>query len=310
MTRISDLNELTAGLPAVVTIGVFDGVHRGHQALISQVVARARVLGGESVVLTFHPHPRAVLRPEVPTYSLTSLNDRLRLIADMGVDTIATIEFTRDLSQLSAEEFLDLLQKHVNLRELWVGEDFALGHHRAGTVARLSELGLERNFIVHPVAAIDAEGDRISSSRTRELIAAGDVEEAARLLGRYPFISGLVVPGLQRGRTLGFPTANLALTDTYLLPANGIYAVYAELDGVRLPAVANIGVRPTFGNNDRLVEVYILDFDRSIYGQSLGVHLVKRLRAELRFASVDDLVAQMQRDVADARTVLSEGAAH
>lgn len=309
MTRISSLNELVPGAAAVVTIGVFDGVHRGHQALIGQVVERGRALGGESVVLTFHPHPRAVLRPDVPTYSLTSLSDRLRLISELGVDIIVTVEFTRDLSLLSAEEFLDLLQKHVNLRELWVGEDFALGHHRSGTVARLSELGAERNFIVHAVAAVGAGGDRISSSRVRELITAGDVEQAARLLGRYPFISGTVVPGLQRGRTLGFATANLALSDMYLLPANGIYAVHAELDGVRLPAVANIGVRPTFGNNDRLVEVYILDFNQMIYGQSLGVHLVKRLREEVRFASVDDLVAQMQRDVTAARTVLSNGVA-
>ncbi len=310
MTRISNLNELIPGLPAVVTIGVFDGVHRGHQALIGQVVERARTLGGESVVVTFHPHPRAVLRPDVPTYALTSLSERLRLISELGVDTIATVEFTRELSLLSAEEFLDLLQKHVNLRELWVGEDFALGHHRSGTVARLSELGAGRNFIVHAVAAVGAGGDSISSSRVRELITAGDVEQAARLLGRYPFISGTVVTGLRRGRTLGFPTANLTLSDMYLFPANGIYAVYAELDGIRLPAVANIGVRPTFGNNDRLVEVYILDFNRLIYGQAMGVHLVKRLRAEVRFATVDDLVTQMQRDVTAVRTVLSNGAPH
>ena len=277
MTHISDLKELVAGLPAVVTIGVFDGVHRGHQALIGQVVERAHAIGGTSVVLTFHPHPRAVLRPDVPTFVLTSLSERLRLIADLGVDTVATLEFTRELSLLSAEEFLDLLQAHVNMHELWVGDDFALGHHRSGTVARLSELGAERGFIVHPVAQFGDGGERISSSRVRDLITAGDVEQAARLLGRYPFIAGTVIAGLQRGRTLGFPTANLALNAAYLLPADGIYAVYAELDGVRLPAVANIGVRPTFGNNERLVEAYILDFDRMIYGQVLGVHLVKRL---------------------------------
>ena len=308
MTRISDLNELVPGLPAVVTIGVFDGVHRGHQALIGQVVERAHAIAGTSVVLTFHPHPRAVLRPDVPTYALTSLSERLRLIAELGVDTVATLEFTRALSLLSAEEFLDLLQAHVNLRELWVGDDFALGHHRSGTVARLSELGVERGFVVHPVTQFADGGDRISSSRVRDLMTAGDVAQAALLLGRYPYIAGTVIPGLQRGRTLGFPTANLALNAAYVLPADGIYAVYAELDGVRLPAVANIGVRPTFGTNDRLVEVYILDFDQRIYGKVLGVHLVKRLRPEARFASVADLVAQMRRDVADARSVLGNGA--
>ena len=224
------------------------------------------------------------------------------------MEDLATLEFTRELSLLSAEAFLDLLQAHVNLRELWVGDDFALGHHRSGTVARLSELGAERGFIVHPVAPFDDGGERISSSRMRDLITAGDVEQAARLLGRYPFIDGTVISGLQRGRTLGFPTANLALSTAYLLPADGIYAVYAELDGVRLPAVANVGVRPTFGTNERLVEVYILDFERMIYGQVLGVHLVKRLRAEARFGSVAELVAQMQRDVSDARAVLGNGA--
>lgn len=306
MALIRNLTELKPGPPAVMTIGVFDGVHRGHQALIGQVVQRARTLRGLSVVLTFYPHPRAVLRPGMPVYELTSQEEKLSLIAALGVDVVTTLTFTKELSLLRAGEFIDLLLQHVNLRELWVGPDFALGHHREGTVERLSVLGAEHGFTVHIVAPVDSAGERVSSSRIRDLITAGDVMQAAALLGRYPHIEGMVVTGDRRGRTLGFPTANLALTAAYLLPANGIYAVIAELDGARLPAVANIGVRPTFGVNDRLVEVYLLDFDRDIYGQRLGVSLVKRLRDEVRFDSVDDLVAQMHRDVGEARGVLSD----
>jgi riboflavin kinase/FMN adenylyltransferase len=306
MALIRNLAELKPGPPAVMTIGVFDGVHRGHQALISQVVQRARSLRGQSVVLTFYPHPRAVLRPGTPVYELTSQDEKLTLIAALGVDVVTTLTFTKDLSLLTAAQFIDLLLQHVNLRELWVGPDFALGHGREGTVERLSELGAQHSFTVRVLTPIDIAGERVSSSRIRDLIMAGDVKQAAALLGRYPRIQGMVVSGDRRGRTLGFPTANLALTAAYLLPANGIYAVFAELDGARLPAVASIGVRPTFGVNERLAEVYILDFERDIYGQRLGVSLVKRLRDELRFNSADELVAQMHHDVAEARGALSE----
>jgi len=304
MAQICTLGELHPGAPVALTIGVFDGVHRGHQALIGQTVPRARLLGGQSVALTFYPHPRAVLAPATPVYELASLNERLHLIAALGLDVVATLEFTRELSLLPAEAFLDLVQQHINLRELWVGPDFALGHRRSGTVARLNKLGAQRGFTVHTVAPVDI-GGRVSSSRIRDLIAAGDVEQAALLLGRHYRIEGLVVAGERRGRRLGFATANLALTGPYLLPANGIYAVYAELEGPRLPAVANVGVRPTFGHHSRLVEVHILDFDRTIYGERVGVHMVKRLREEVRFPSVAALVGQMQRDVSDTRALLA-----
>jgi riboflavin kinase/FMN adenylyltransferase len=305
MALIRNLAELNPGPPAVMTIGVFDGVHRGHQALISQVVERARALQGQSIVLTFYPHPRAVLRPGKPVYELTSQDEKLALIAALGADVVTTVTFTRELSLLTAAQFIDLLLQHVHLRELWVGPDFALGHNREGTVERLSQLGTEHHFAVDVVEPVDSAGERVSSSRIRDLVTAGDVEQAATLLGRYPHIEGVVVTGVRRGQTLGFPTANLALTAAYLLPADGIYAVFAELDGARLPAVASIGVRPTFGINDRLVEVYLFDFARDIYGQHLGVSLVKRLRNEERFDSVDDLIAQMQRDASEAREVLA-----
>jgi riboflavin kinase/FMN adenylyltransferase len=304
MAQICDLTELQPGSPVALTIGIFDGVHRGHQALISHTVQRAHILGGQSVALTFYPHPRTVLQPDAPVYDLTSLNERANLIAGLGIDVVATLRFTHELSILPAEAFLDLLKRHVNLRELCVGTEFALGRQRSGTPARLAELGVEQGFTVSTVAPVQIGGARVSSSRVRALVAAGDVEQAALLLGRYTRIEGIIVAGVQRGRTLGFPTANLALTGPYLLPANGIYAVYAEVDGARLPALANIGVRPTFGHANRLVEVHILDFKRTIYGQRLGVHMVKRLRDERRFPSADALVAQMQRDVAAARTVL------
>jgi len=305
MTRICDLNELEPGLPVALTIGVFDGVHRGHQALINQVIQRARSFGGLSVVLTFFPHPQDVLRPEAPVDALTDLQERLNLMAALGVDVVATLQFTLDLSHLSAEAFLDLLSEHMNLRELWVGPDFALGYRRSGTITRLAEIGQQRGFTVHTITPVNIANKPVSSSRIRELVAAGDVEQAAALLGRPPSLEGLVVAGVKRGRTLGFPTANLALSARYLLPANGIYAAFADVNDHLLPAVVNIGVRPTFGDNDRLVEVYILDFDRDIYNQRLRIHLVKRLRDELRFATVEALVAQMHKDVAEARAVLA-----
>jgi riboflavin kinase/FMN adenylyltransferase len=304
MARICELNELVPSAPVALTIGVFDGVHRGHQALIGRTRERGRDLAGQSVVLMIYPHPSTVLSPESPVPVLSNRDERAQLIARLGVDVVARLEFTRDLSRLPAEDFLDLLQRHVLLRELWVGPDFALGYRRMGTVERLRQLGQERGFSVNTVPPLHFGGERVSSSRIRDLVAAGDVEQATLLLGRHTRIEGAIVSGLQRGRTLGFPTANLAFSAPYLLPANGIYAVYAELDGTLLPAVANIGVRPTFGDNDRLVEVYILDFNGMIYGQRLGVHIVKRLREELRFATVAALVEQMERDVADARAVL------
>lgn len=303
--RICDLNDLQPGLPAALTIGVFDGVHRGHQALISETIQHARTIGGESIVLTFYPHPRSVLRPGTPSHDLTSLPERTALIAALGVDVVATLHFTAELGRLSAEGFIDMLVQHVALRQLCVGPDFALGQGRSGTVAVLKRLGASRGFTVHTIAPVRVGGERVSSSRVRALVAAGNIEEAAQLLGRPMAIEGTIVTGVQRGRTLGFATANVAPSAPYLLPANGIYAVYAELNGERLPAVANIGVRPTFGHNSRLVEVHILDFDRTIYGQRLRVYLIKRLRDELRFASVDALVEQMHRDVAAARSVLS-----
>ena len=305
MARICNLTELSPGPPVALTIGVFDGVHRGHQVLIGEAVRRARLLGGQCIALTFYPHPRAVLMPGATVYELTSFTERLELIAALGVDVVATLEFTRALSMLSAEAFIELAQQHIALRELVVGSDFALGRNRAGTVPRLREIGQGRGFAVHAIEPIDLGGIRVSSSKVREVIAAGDIETATRLLGRFPRLEGIVVAGHKRGRTLGFPTANLALTAPYLLPANGIYAVYAETDGTSLPGVANIGTRPTFGDNDRLVEVYVLDFDGDLYGRRLGVHLVKRLRDEVRFASVGALVEQMRRDAAAARAALA-----
>lgn len=310
--RICALTDLHPGLPVVMTIGMFDGMHRGHQALIGQVIQQARALGGQSVVLTFNPHPRAVLAPDAPLYELSSTAERLQLIAGQGVDIVATLGFTSRIAQLPPEAFLDIIQKHVALRELWGGPDFALGHRRAGTIARLQELGAQRGFTVHVLPPVDIAGGPVSSSRVRELVAAGNVQEATLLLGRFPRLDGIVARGLQRGRTLGFPTANLALTTPYLLPANGVYAVFADVDGVRWPAVANIGMCPTFnsdtgksaGNAVRLVEVYILDLSGDLYGRRLSIHLVKRLRDEVRFPSVDALVAQMHKDVAGARTVL------
>jgi len=304
-TYIAELDELQPDRDVVLTIGMFDGVHLGHQNLIHQVRRRGRELGGQSAVLTFYPHPRAVLDPESSPSYLNTLEERLDLLASLGVDVIARLRFTRELSRYTADEFLQLVLRHLRLRELWGGPEFTLGYQRQGTASRLAEIGRGCGFVVHQVAPLSIDGDVVSSTRVRHLLAAGDVAAAGRLLGRCPNLKGQVVPGAHRGHSLGFPTANLATAPGRALPRDGIYAAHAILNAESYYAVVNIGTRPTFDNGERLVEAYLLDFDRDIYGRCLELCFVQRLRDEQRFASAADLVAQMQRDVAQARAILA-----
>ncbi|MHB9090657.1 MAG: bifunctional riboflavin kinase/FAD synthetase [Chloroflexota bacterium] len=287
--------------PTVITIGVFDGVHLGHRALIQATVERAHTLGIRSAAITFDPHPRAVLgRGEAIQY-LNSLSERIDLIRSLGVDTVAVLRFSLAVAGLSAEAFVRELKAQMGLAELWVGPDFALGKGRQGTVPVLRELGTAVGFAVETVPPVVVDGEVVSSSLIRRLLLAGDVEAAAILLSRPYTLEGIVAVGDRRGRTLGFPTANLPLAPERVAMANGVYVVRAHSQGRALPAVASIGVRPTFGLNERGLEVFIMDFADDLYGQPLRVEFLRRLRPELQFDSIDALVAQMQRDVADAR---------
>ncbi len=290
---------------AVATIGVFDGVHLGHQALIRRVVERAGELGIESVCVTFSPHPEDVLRPEMEIAHLAPLEDRLALIRGLGVSEVEVIEFTRSLSQMSPEEFMELLLKRFRLRELWIGSDFALGRGRSGSPGRLAAIGSEKGFQVHQFPPVEIGGVVASSTMIRLLLAEGRVEEAARLLGRPYRLRGEVVSGDRRGRLLGFPTANLAMRERLCLPGDGVYAVSCSGKGLDTrPGVASLGVRPTFDGGQRQVEVYLIDFQGDLYGEELAVDFVARLRGEERFSSADALVAQIQEDVRRAKEVL------
>jgi len=295
----------------VLTIGVFDGVHRGHQQLIEQVCQRARVLGCTSAAITFDPHPRAVLKPDSTTPYLTTLDERIVLLDQAGVNLLIILTFTREMADMPAATFLQLIRDYLNIEELMVGPDFALGSQREGTLPLLEQIGERLGFGVRSVMPLLMDDRLVSSTRIREALARGDVREAARLLGRPYTLYGEVGRGAGRGRTLGFPTANLARSGdcgdqgrSQALPADGVYTTYALLGNERLPAVTNVGVRPSFDNGERVVETHILDFDRDIYGEVLGVEFVEHLRGEERFGSIDRLIAQIRQDIAQARPLL------
>jgi riboflavin kinase/FMN adenylyltransferase len=294
----------------VVTIGVYDGVHLGHRALIGRVRAMSAELGAASAVVTFDRHPATVVRPDSAPLLLTDLDQRIELLADTGVDYTLVIHFDHERSAESAEEFVrEVLVECLQARAVVVGHDFHFGKGRGGNVALLQEMGAEFGFDVLGINLVaDEQGaDVVSSTRIRELLADGKVEEAAALLGRPHEVRGVVREGDKRGRVLGFPTANLAVLAEVLLPAEGIYAGWYERpDGTVHPAAISYGRRPTFYEDAdlSLLECFLLDFDGDLYGERAKVRFVKRLRAQEKFESVDDLRAQMDRDVEDARRAL------
>lgn len=288
----------------VLTIGNFDGVHLGHQRLLGEVLRRARDRGQPAAVYTFDPPPRRVLAPAHAQPQLTDWSDRARLLGDFGVQHVIIERFSRAFAQHTPEWFAqEVLGQRVNPCEIVVGYDFRFGKARAGTLELLQRLLPQ--VPVSAIEAVEAEGGVVSSSRLRALVAAGEVAGAARLLGRPYALRGAVVSGDRRGRTLGFPTANVE-SSAELLPATGVYAVRARINGGPLrPAVANLGVRPTFGGEGRfLVEVHLLDFTGELYGHELGVQFVARLRGEQRFAGPEALRAQIALDTAAARAAL------
>ena len=293
--------------PAFLTIGNFDGVHRGHQMLVSEMVEAAHLAGCEAGLLTFDPHPVAVLRPDLALPYLTSPEERADLLAALGLDFVLILPFDRATAALSAADFMRQIVARVPLCALWIGPDFALGRGREGSAARLGELGQELGYDVRVTPVYDWHGEPVRSSRIRSLLADdGAVEQAAELLGRPYEVWGEVVHGAERGRTLGFPTANLKLPAGRLAPAYGIYACWAWRGETGYPAAVNVGVRPSFDNGHPSVEAYLLDFDGDLYGETLGLSFIHRLRGEQRFPDIHALVAQMGRDVEATRRVLAD----
>ncbi len=290
----------------LLTIGAFDGIHRGHQHLLSQLITKARRNGCFSSVVSFSPHPRSVLRPGSQPGCLTTGKDRIALLRALGLDLLVLLNFTPRLAQTPARDFVYELRQGLRMRELWVGADFGLGRNREGNVEMLRCLAQEFSFRLHVVDPVYDNGKPISSTRIRALLARGEVVEAARLLGRCYALSGRVVSGAQRGKKLGFPTANLAPETGCLVPGNGVYAVWAWLGDVSNPAVANIGVRPTFDGEGRSIEVHLLDFEGDLYGREMRIEFVERLRGERRFSEPAALIAQIGADIARAREVLTD----
>ncbi len=289
-----------------LTIGVFDGVHRGHRLILEKLTSGAHAEGTPAVVLTFWPHPATVLgNREVKC--LTTPDERARLFSELGVDVMITQTFDSALANTPAADFVARLKEHLGFHRLLIGYDFALGKGRQGNASRLSEIGAELGYQVEVIPALSDESGVISSTEIRKLVAIGDVADAAVLLGHYYGLHGPVVHGDSRGRALGFPTANIAYPPEKLLPANGVYACQVWMDGTRYPGAINVGVRPQFHEAAArpLVEAYILDFDGDIYGQEVRLEFVSRLRDERKFSSVDGLIQQMHRDVESVRETLS-----
>jgi len=307
MKHIYDLANAQLDQPSIVTIGVFDGVHQGHAHLIGQLVDQAHTSGRLAVVLTFFPHPDIVLRGLKGRYYLTTAEQRAEQLLKLGVDCVVTHPFNEATRFIRAADFVDQLIARLRLDSLWVGADFALGYQREGNVDYLRGQGAEKGFSLHVIDLIQTGKDHetISSTLIRELLEAGEVEKANHLLGRGYAVCGEIVHGEKRGRSIGFPTANVAVWEEQVIPGNGVYAGWATLGDERFMAVTNIGIRPTFSGQDVTVEAHLLDFNREIYGQNLTVTFETRLRSEKKFNGIQELISQIGIDTEEGRKYLS-----
>lgn len=306
MEHIQALNEIQLSQPSIVTVGMFDGVHRGHQVLVNRLVEEAHTSNRAAVVLTFFPHPDVVIRNVTEPYYLTSPETRAQLLGELGVDVVVSHPFNDTVRQIRAADFVDQLCQYLNLSALWATSDFALGYKREGNIDFLREQGKEKGFSVETIELLLDEGSHepISSQSIREALKVGDVAKAADYLGRPYRLSGEIVYGQQRGRTIGFPTANLDIWSEQLLPEIGVYATRAHLGDETFMSVTNIGKRPTFDGVGITVEAHLLDFDRDIYGDTLQLDFIERLRGEVKFSGIDALVEQIRQDAVDGRKIL------
>lgn len=282
-----------------LTIGSFDGVHRGHQAILKQLVAGASAQGVPAVVLTFHPHPAVVLRNRKGPYYLTLPDERAKLMGALGVDVVITHPFSQQVAEYTADAFIELLEKHLKIRHLMVGYDFALGRNRQGDAAYLAMLGEKRGFTVDLFQPVTNGGEIISSSGIRAALREGEIGKVNAMLGRTYSLTGKVEHGDGRGRSIGIPTANLTISPDLLTPGAGVYACRVVAGNRNYAAVTNIGYRPTFYDqpNSVHVEPHILDFQGDLYQQEISVFFVERLRGEQRFSSAEALVEQIHKDI-------------
>jgi riboflavin kinase/FMN adenylyltransferase len=291
----------------VVTIGVFDGVHRGHRHLLRQVVE----LAGDRyipTVVTFANRPITVLRPGTEPSYLTTLDQRIDLIKQQGIELVVCLEFTLEMAEVPAAEFAKMLSDSLKMKGLVLGPDSALGKDRQGDLAFMQKQGEELGFWASSVEPLEIDGQPVKSRRIRDAVANGNLAVCPELLGRNHLLSGVVVVGDQRGRTLGFPTANLDVDPQLLLPGDGIYATWAIIDGEHHQAATSIGIRPTFDLTQRLVEVFVMDFSGDLYGKTVGVEFITKVRDQEKFDGLDALIKQINQDVDDCRQVLDRSA--
>lgn len=305
--RVLTVTDIGAALlhETAVTIGNFDGVHRGHQELLRRLISRGEANGLLPVVVTFEPHPLRVLAPSAAPSLITTMDQKLELLAAAGVPCVVIIRFTPEFADVTAESFVsEWLCDSLGMRYIVIGHDYAFGRGRNGDYRTLEFLGAERAFTVEYMEPVGEHGIVYSSSLARKMVSSGDMEGAAEVLGRFHLVAGTVVHGTERGRELGFPTANI-VTENELLPPDGVYAVKVLVEGELVTGACNIGRNPTFAAEQRTFEVHLLDFNRRIYGCKIAVWFVQRLRGEEKFASSADLKAAIGKDVAQARLILN-----
>ena len=291
-----------------LTIGSFDGVHLGHQKIIREITAGAHQAGAPAVVLTFHPRPAVVIRGISGAVNLTMPDERAAVLESLEVDYLITYPFNKQVAATSARDFMQDLVNHLHIQQLWVGYDFALGRNREGDIDKLRQLGETFDYQLHVVTEVTINGEVISSSRIRQLLALGDVEQVIPMMGRPYQVTGTIVPGDQRGRMIGIPTANLQVAWEKIVPASGVYVCWARLGERRYAAAVNIGIRPTFdgSGSDQHVEAHLLDFQADLYGQVLTLEFIERLRGEVRFPDVQTLIDQIHQDIDRTRQILTK----
>lgn len=302
--QVASLKAVDEQKPTFLAIGTFDGVHRGHQQLLQSMVAAAREAGARTAALTFFPHPRTVISGRTGRFYLCTLEERVRLLGQQGLDLVITHPFDEEVRQTRAADFVESLCQYLGLSQLW-GGTFGLGYNREGDLTFLRNLGQEKGFSVQSFPAmVTWQDEPVSSSRVRQLLREGDMADVTGCLGRLFRVTGTVIHGDGRGKTIGVPTANLQVWEEQILPANGVYAAVATLKGKQYGAATNVGIRPTVNGHDLNVEAHLLDFAGDIYGQELSLRFIRHIRPEQKFSGLNELVAQIQRDIAQVQQIV------
>ena len=304
VTISAELKKAKIAKESLITVGVFDGVHRGHQSLMNCLVLQARSQNVASGVVTFSNHPRTVISETFRPNYLTSLEERIRLIKETGVDFVIPISFTKEVADLKADNFTKLLQIELKMKGLVVGPDFQMGKNREANVSKLSTLGAKQGFTLNVIDVKEIKGLTVRSTSVRDALREGKIEEASKILGRNHSIEGNIVEGEKRGRELGFPTANFDIPAEICMPANGIYATFIHINGKQYLSATSIGTNHTFEVKQRTVETYIMDFNQNIYGFRPKLEFVSKLRDEIAFDSINLLIEQMTKDVEQAKNIL------